>query len=287
MATSPTIQLGSTGTAVQQLQMGLTGLALNYNDFPVDGVFESKTEAAVKDFQDRFEIPSTGIVNAVTWKVLKSNIRAIQRLLNSKGYPVGYPDGNYNTATTNAVRRFQRDNGLQATGLFDPRTRQKLFDPHPIGGFETRPTSTDLSSLNPYVATLARRFLALTKEHGLDVRITTAFRSWDEEDRLFAQGRTAPGPIVTNARGGDSYHNWGLAFDAAPFENGKMSTDTAKFEEMGRLGQEVGLKWGGTFKSIKDLPHFQYTFGLNTWDLLNGTRPAVMRWARSVSLRGE
>lgn len=83
------------------------------------------------------------------------------------------------------------------------------------------------------------------------------------------------GQIVTNARGGDSYHNWGLAFDAAPFEGGQISSDQQKFIQMGHLGQQVGLQWGGTFKAIVDYPHFQYTFGLNTWDLLNGVRPSV------------
>lgn len=139
----------------------------------------------------------------------------------------------------------------------------------------SRPSSNDLSSLNPHLALLARRFLRLAKENNLDVRITAAFRSWSEEDRLFAQGWWAPGPIVTNARGGDSYHNWGLAFDAAPFEGGQISSDQQKFIQMGHLGQQVGLQWGGTFKAIVDYPHFQYTFGLNTWDLLNGVRPSV------------
>lgn len=283
MPTLPVIQLGSTGSAVRLLQMNLNGLALNYNEFAIDGVFDIKTEQAVKNFQDRFEVPSNGVVNAVTWKLLTSNVRAIQRLLNANGYQVGYPDGSYGPKTTNAVLRFQRGNGLTQSGIVDPRTRQKLFNPYPKDNFEFRPSSNDLSSLNPYVASLARKFLELTKQNNLDVRITTAFRSWDEEDRLYAQGRTTPGAIVTNARGGDSYHNWGLAFDAAPYENGRISTDQQKFIQMGRLGQQVGLQWGGTFKALKDYPHFQYTFGLNTWDLLNGVRPPAMRWARKVS----
>lgn len=282
MPTLPVIRLGSTGSAVRLLQMNLTGLALNYEGFSTNGILDSKTELAVKNFQDRFDVPSTGVVNAVTWKLLIDNVKSIQKGLTRRGYPV-VADGTFGSSTVNAVRRFQRSHGLAVSGIVEPRTRRKLFNPNPKDDFESRPTSLSLSSLNPYVASLARRFLALTREKGLDVRITTAFRSWDEEDRLFAQGRTTPGQIVTNARGGDSYHNWGLAFDAAPFENGQISTDQEKFMEMGRLGMQVGLKWGGTFKDLKDYPHFQYTFGLNTWDLLNGVRPPVMRWARSVA----
>ena len=75
--------------------------------------------------------------------------------------------------------------------------------------------------------------------------------------------------------GGESYHNWGLAFDAAPFENGVKSNDVKKFKTMGRLGEQVGLEWGGGFKDLIDYPHFQYTFGLSTEDLLNGVTPST------------
>lgn len=270
---TPSLSVGSSGQMVRWVQLDLNGLALNYNNFPLNGVYDTKTAEAVKNFQDRFELNSNSIVGRVTWKLLLDNVKAVQKLLNSRGFQSGYPDGLYGPQTTNAVRQFQTANGLAVSSIVDPRTRQKLFNPNNKDHFELRPTSLDLSSLNPYVATLARRFLALTRQNGLDVRITTAFRSWDEEDKLFAQGRTTPGEIVTNARGGDSYHNWGLAFDAAPYENGQVTTDQSKFIRMGKLGEQVGLQWGGTFKSLVDYPHFQYTFGLGTWDLLNGVRP--------------
>jgi peptidoglycan L-alanyl-D-glutamate endopeptidase CwlK len=266
----PTISLGSTGDYVRLLQMNLNGLALNYNNFAIDGNYDEKTMAVVRDFQDRFQMESNGIVDAHTWSVLNEQVKLVQKQLNINDYNVGYPDGWYNASTTSAVQRFQQSNGLQPLGIFDPRTRRKLFNPHPRDNIDQRPSSNDLNSLHLYVAILARRFLELTRAHGLDVRITTAFRSWDESDRLFAQGRTTPGPIVSNARAGDSYHNWGLAFDAAPIENGQVSNDLQKYFTMGHLGEQLGLKWGGTFKSIVDYPHYQYTFGLNTWDLLNG-----------------
>lgn len=273
MPALPLLRLGSTGHYVRLLQLDLNGLALNYNGFSIDGVFDKKTSDATKNFQDRFEINPDGNVGPVTWKVLIENVKAVQKLLNSKGYHTGYPDGWFGWTTTAAVQHFQRNHGLIPSGIVDPRTRRRLFDPYSRDNYEFRPSSSDLNSLHPFVALLARRFLNLTRVHNLDVRIYTAFRSWDEEDRLFAQGRWLPGYIVTNARGGDSYHNWGLAFDAAPYENNMPSTDAAKFILMGHLGQQVGLQWGGTFKSLVDYPHFQYTFGLNTWDLLNGVRP--------------
>ena len=272
MPVLPTIKLGSVGPYVKRLQTNLNGLSLNYNNFAINGVFDVKTRNAVQNFQDRFKLTRDGIVGPVTWSYLLENVKAIQKQLNLRGYNSGYPDGWVGPVTTNAIRRFQRDNMLNQEGIVNPRTRQRLFNPFPKDNLEYRPSSNAITSLNPHVALLARKFLELTKANNLDVRITNAFRSWSEQDRLYAQGRTMPGSIVTNARGGDSYHNWGLAFDASPYENGIISNDIKKYQKMGKLGQQVGLEWGGAFISIVDLPHFQYTFGLNTWSLLNGVR---------------
>jgi peptidoglycan LD-endopeptidase CwlK len=265
--------LGSTGHYVKLFQMNLNGLALNYNGFPIDGIYDIKTNKATKNFQDRFDLISDGIAGPVTWKILNENVKEVQILLNSRGYQAGDPNGWFNLNTTHAVQQFQKNSRLHPSGIIEPRTRRRLFDPHPKHNYEFRPSSNNLNSLNPHVAAMAKRFLDLTRANHLDVRIYYTFRSWDDQDRLFAQGRWTPGDIVTNARGGDSYHNWGLAFDAAPYENGKISTDNNKFIKMGHLGQQVGLEWGGTFKSLVDYPHFQYTFGLKTWDLLNGVTP--------------
>ena len=276
MPVLPLLQLGSTGPYVQLLQMDLNGLGGNFNNFMIDGVYGIKTQQAVGSYQDEYDLPRDGIVGPVTWKVLTDNVMAVQRRLNAIGYNAGYPDGWFGQMTTNALLRFQRDNGLYQDGIVNPRTRQKLFNPYPKDNFEYRPSSNAISSLDPKVAQLARKFLDLTKENNLDVRITAAFRSWNEQDRLYAQGRSTPGDVITNAKGGESYHNWGLAFDAALFENGVMSNDLEKYKKMGKLGEQVGLEWGGSFKDIVDLPHFQYTYGLSTEDLLNGVRPSSL-----------
>jgi peptidoglycan LD-endopeptidase CwlK len=272
---NPKIQLGSTGSYVYLLQKDLNGLGSNFNNFKINGIFGVTTQRAVGHYQDEYKLPRDGTVGYNTWKVLSENIKAVQRGLNSLGYNTGYPDGRFGQMTTNALKRFQKDNRLDPEGVVNPRTRQRLFNPNPKNDLEYRSTSNSIRSLNPYVAGLARKFLDLAKANNLDVRILTAFRSWDEQDRLYAQGRTTPGDIITNTRGGGSYHNWGLAFDAAPFENGVQSNDMSKYKKMGKLAVQVGLEWGGNFKDIVDLPHFQYTFGLNAEDLLNGVRPRM------------
>lgn len=263
MPNLPTLRLGSNNLYVKRLEMDLNGLGRNYNSFIIDTLFDQKTEDAVKNYQDYVRLPRDGVIGPATWTSLIERVKRIQVKLNSLGYNSGTPDGWFGSKTTDAVKRFQGDHGLVQEGIVNPRTRVKLFNPHPMDYLESRPSSTALSSLEPYVASLASEFLRLAQDNHLDVRIINGFRSWDESDRLYALGRTAPGSIVSNARGGDSYHNWGLAFDASPFENNHVSNDQTKFNLMGRLGEQVGLEWGGRFKSIVDYPHFQYTFKLS------------------------
>lgn len=279
MASMPTLRLYNQGPSVRILQMNLYGLNYNYNGLQITGVFDSLTYDVVKDFQAENRLFPDGIVGPVTWSVLFGKVMRIQNKLNSLYFNSGTADGIFGPNTTSAVKRFQSVNGLIMDGVVNPRTRQKLFDPNPQDNYSTRASSTSLSALNPYVASLGKKFLDLCTANGLNVTILVSFRSWDEQDALYAQGRTQPGAIVTDAEGGDSYHNWGLAFDCAPVVNGVVAWDaTDKFVEMGNLGQQVGLEWGGNWKtfviSIVDMPHFQYTYGLSTEQLLDGARPS-------------
>lgn len=141
--------------------------------------------------------------------------------------------------------------------------------------------SRKLETLNPVVASLARRLIQVTSDNQIPIVITQTLRTFEEQDKLYAQGRTEPGNIVTNARGGDSYHNYGLAFDFALLHGTNISWDTKvdvndneipDFTDVGLMGESIGLTWGGRWKFM-DLPHFQYTFGLSINDLKSGTRP--------------
>ncbi len=114
-------------------------------------------------------------------------------------------------------------------------------------------------------------------------RFTHTLRTFAEQDALYAQGRTKSGSIVTKAKGGQSYHNYGLAIDIVLIldtdNNGTFETaswDNKKdFDKDGRADwQEVvsifkryGYEWGGDWK-FKDTPHFQKTFGKSINDLL-------------------
>jgi len=82
-------------------------------------------------------------------------------------------------------------------------------------------------------------------------------RTYTEQDALYAQGRTADGHIVTNARGGYSNHNFGIAFDVGVFEGSKYLPESSNYKAVGALGVDLGLEWGGNWKTIVDQPHFQ------------------------------
>jgi peptidoglycan hydrolase-like protein with peptidoglycan-binding domain len=120
-----------------------------------------------------------------------------------------------------------------------------------------------LAKVNPELASRIRAMAADLKAQGIDIRVTDGLRTVEEQNALYEQGRTKPGNIVTNARGGSSYHNYGLAVDVVPMVNGKanynVSADT--WNKIGAAGKKYGLEWGGDFKSIVDKPHFQMSGG--------------------------
>jgi peptidoglycan L-alanyl-D-glutamate endopeptidase CwlK len=134
--------------------------------------------------------------------------------------------------------------------------------------------SRSLDDLNPVVRSLAERHISLCKENDLDVIITQTLRTIEEQDALYEQGRSLPGKIVTKAKGGQSYHNFKLAYDIAIRVNGQIDWNNMElYKQAGELGVSLGLEWGGDFKKIKDNDHFQYTFGMSLADLQAGKVP--------------
>lgn len=134
--------------------------------------------------------------------------------------------------------------------------------------------SRKLTDLLPVVQAKAKAFIAAAKAEGIDVLITSTYRDNQSQDELYAQGRTRPGKVVTNARGGQSYHNYRVAFDFVPVIGGKaVWSDLALFRRLGKIGKSLGLEWGGDWK-FRDYPHLQYTGGLTMRQLRAGQVPA-------------
>jgi len=104
------------------------------------------------------------------------------------------------------------------------------------------------------------------------VGVSSTYRDNVHQDWLFAQGRTRPGNIVTNAREGQSIHNYRLAFDIFQNIRGQEWNNPRFFETAGRIWQEMGGEWGGSWTGFPDRVHMQYTGGLTLRDLQRGYR---------------
>jgi len=120
--------------------------------------------------------------------------------------------------------------------------------------------SASRAGLDPKFAQKLDLFEKTLAAHGIKVILTDAYRSIEAQNALYAKGRTAPGGIVTKARGGYSWHNFGLAADYAFIINGKV-TWNGPWDTFGRIAKECGLEWGGSWKTFKDRPHVQWTGG--------------------------
>lgn len=117
-----------------------------------------------------------------------------------------------------------------------------------------------INKLHPEVRDKAREFINRAEDEGIKLRVTSGYRTYKEQDELYAKGRTTSGGIVTRAKAGESSHNFGTAIDVVRIENGKAIWNYG-WEEIGKIGKSVGFEWGGDWKSFIDKPHFQMNFG--------------------------
>lgn len=121
------------------------------------------------------------------------------------------------------------------------------------------------------------------------VRFSWTFRSFEEQDKIYQQGRTTPGSIVSNAKAGESFHNYGLAIDIVllvdkdvngTFETASWSTKAdfdkdgqSDWSEVVEVFKKYGWEWGGDWRR-RDDPHFQKTLGFNVMQL-SGMRKSI------------
>lgn len=134
----------------------------------------------------------------------------------------------------------------------------------------TKRTIENIGSLNKKAQKAFEPFLCDTEAflatQGVSVEVISGLRSWQAQAALYAQGRTKPGPIVTNAKPGSSWHNYGLAIDLGLFKAGKYLDESSPaqadklYAEIGKIAAKHGIEWGGTWVKFKDTPHFQVTF---------------------------
>ena len=293
-----TIKIGPKSQYVKQMQELLNGIGYSIK---VDGNFGEISENAIKQFQFNKGLAPDGIVGKITWdalledqpkiEVLKSgdnndNVKLAQQLLSKLGYKVAI-DGDFGKKTLKAVKKFQKKTRLKADGVIGPKT-WRLLNERAAKQEQTKPTSTKVNpvedesswlkkktwdkhtdarikTLHPLVrAKFIQFILKAEKELKKQLRVTSGLRTIKEQNKLYAQGRTMPGKIVTNAKGGKSYHNFGLAVDIVEIKNGKALWTNPDWNKISELGKSLGFEWGGDWVSIKDKPHFQVSFGKST-----------------------
>lgn len=160
---------------------------------------------------------------------------------------------------------------LPGPGQGSPITPPPAQTPLPIAsGTRTAQLNAQrLGQLHPILAVRGHSMLELCALNGISILVTQGLRTWEEQDKLYAQGRTTAGEIVTKAKGGESFHNYGLAFDIVVLDAiGKMDWDATHpgWTQAAQIGKSVGLEWGGDWAGFKDRPHFQYTGGLKIAD---------------------
>ncbi|MFZ4452629.1 M15 family metallopeptidase [Salibacterium aidingense] len=139
------------------------------------------------------------------------------------------------------------------------------------------------TSLHPEVEEMKQEFIEQTKEQGIHVVITAGYRSVERQNDLYAQGRSEAGNIVTHAKGGESYHNYGLAVDfAIKKDNGEITWNTEydgndngtpDWQEAADIAKAIGFEWGGDWERFQDYSHLQWDPGVPIAELQRKTSP--------------
>ncbi len=166
------------------------------------------------------------------------------------------------------IAAVQKTLGLEVDGKAGPQTwgaiyarlvEKKIDGQKPaeaLASVDPRSEKT-IATLLPPVQPYARALVHKAATVGITIKVISGLRTYAEQDALYAQGRTAPGPIVTKARGGYSNHNFGIAFDIGVFEGTRYLPESPKYKAVGALGVDLGLEWGGNWKTLVDQPHYQ------------------------------
>ena len=135
------------------------------------------------------------------------------------------------------------------------------------------------SGTHPVVRESALELVSRAYDEGINVQISEGHRPNSRQNALYAQGRTQPGNIVTNARGGQSWHNYGIAVDFfLTSEDGKRAiwTVNSKWRRAAQIAKSLGFEWGGDWTGFVDYPHLQMTGGLTMAQMRAGRKPKLV-----------
>lgn len=180
----------------------------------------------------------------MSYQLLKQDVLFYQRFLKVAGFYNDTLDGNWGPQTNKADTDFKSEsaNIAEHIGKFDAFSEKNI------------------TTLLPKAQTEARRFMQLCQNNKFEVRIISGTRTYAEQEVLYTQGRTTKGKIVTFAKGGQSNHNFGIAWDIGLFDTqGKYKKTDKDYIELATLilPQLNTIEWGGNWKRIQDNPHYQ------------------------------
>ena len=188
----------------------------------------------------------------------------------------------------NIIRAVQKELQVNVDGKPGPETWAAIYasvigKPVPatknFGGPVDARSEATLKTLLPEVLPYARTLVRRAADAGIEIKVIGGTRSFAEQDALFAQGRTKPGRRVTNAKGGESNHNFGIAFDIGVFDGTKYLGESPAYDVVGLIGSEIGLEWGGQWTSFADKPHYQlrprWAALMSSAEMLAGLRQRV------------
>ena len=179
--------------------------------------------------------------------LFKEDVVFLQRFLGCCGLYGGRLSGTWSAETDAAVTTFEGESMRIAEKLtrFDARSERNI------------------TTLQPNAQRAAREFLACVRAVGIDARILSGTRTYAEQNMLYGKGRYGnTEKRVTNAKGGHSNHNFGIAWDVGIFEKGAyLGNKLGPYRKAAQLGLVPGLEWGGDWVSFPDLPHYQLATG--------------------------
>ncbi|MBX2963176.1 MAG: M15 family metallopeptidase [Cyclobacteriaceae bacterium] len=133
------------------------------------------------------------------------------------------------------------------------------------------PMITELNSLHPFFRDRVVRLIYQCKQKGIELAIVETFRTHAKQDEYKTMGKK-----YTRSGAGKSKHQYGLAVDLVPIVNGQPEWhNRALWRKIGIIGEQLGLRWGGRWRSLYDPGHFEWTGGLNAFDLANGKLPRI------------
>jgi hypothetical protein len=113
------------------------------------------------------------------------------------------------------------------------------------------------AGLDPAFVTKIKQLRAMAFEEGIPLALKEGYRTPERQAQLYAQGRTAPGAIITYAKPGQSRHQHRRAMDVVPLKDGKPDEESPHWGRIGELGKSLGLVWGGDFQRLNDRFHFE------------------------------